>query len=99
MERYLLQDVPIGEQLKKLRLDANLTQEQLAIELQKMGHTSMCREKISQMETGKRNIRVSILKDLKKFYNAKHYDVFSESPPKSDTSEEQKSNTTIWKSN
>lgn len=96
METYVLQDVPIGDCLKKLRKDANLTQEQLAVELQKMGHTSMCREKISRMERGQYSIRISILRDLKKLYNVKHYDVFFE-PLISNTSEEENSNTTIWK--
>lgn len=102
MIEYLLQDGIFGEKLQEIRIEKNLTQEQVAQALRDKGHTTMCREKISQVERGVRNIRVSVLRDLKEIYGLEHYDDFFESPlPNSDSLENKKSekqnNNTIWK--
>lgn len=67
MSKKLKQDISIGENLKNLRKQANLSQEELAAQLQLMG-ISISREMISQMELGSYSIRISILLALKTLY-------------------------------
>jgi len=78
MSYKLIQDVSIGKNLKDLRLKAGLTQEQTAVKLQLMG-LSVSREMLSQMECGKYNIRISILRALKQIYGASFEDIFGDS--------------------
>ena len=84
MDAYLVQDFSIGDNLRRLRLKAGYTQEELAQELQKSGYTTMCREKISRMERGKYSIRISLLRELKKILNVSSYDDFFEKTQSSD---------------
>ncbi len=76
MAERVKQDISIGDNLKRLRKNAGLSQEQLAVKLQVMG-LSVSREMISQMELGRYNIRVSILVALAKIYRVP-YDAFFE---------------------
>ena len=69
------QDLSIGENLRRLRDRAGLTQEQVAAQLQVMG-LAVSREMLSQMERGKYNIRVSELKGLKEIYKVQYEDFF-----------------------
>lgn len=69
------QDLSIGENLRRLRDRAGLTQEQVAAQLQVMG-LAVSREMLSQMERGKCNIRVSELKGLKEIYKVQYEDFF-----------------------
>ena len=52
MSHKLKQDVSIGGNLKRLRLKAGYTQEEVAAKLQTMG-LAVSREMLSQMEQGK----------------------------------------------
>ena len=58
------QDISIGENLKKLRKKAHLSQEEVAAMLELKG-LSVSREMLSQMEQGRYSIRVSVLFVLK----------------------------------
>lgn len=69
MESKLKQDISIGDNLRRLRLRAGLSQEKAAALLQVRG-LSVSREIISQMETGKYSIRISILMAMKDIYQA-----------------------------
>jgi len=69
------QDISIGDNLKRLRKDNGLSQEELASKLQIMG-ISVSREMISQMELGRYNIRVSILVALKQIYKVSFDEFF-----------------------
>lgn len=75
MSKKLKQDISIGENLQRLRNNAGLSQEEVAAKMQLLGF-SISREMISQMETGKYNIRISELLAMKKFYNVDSIDEF-----------------------
>jgi transcriptional regulator with XRE-family HTH domain len=77
MSEKIKQDISIGNNLKALRQNVNLSQEQVAAKLQMMG-LSVSREMLSQMELGRYNIRVSILVALKQIYNATFDDFFKD---------------------
>lgn len=77
MSTNLKQDVSIGENLKKFRKNANLSQEAVAAKLELMGH-SISREIISQMELGRYSIKISVLIALKEIYKVDTFDEFFE---------------------
>jgi len=66
--QYILKDVAIGENIKNLRSAKNLTQSQLVEQVQLMG-SSMSRETLAQIESGRRNIKASDLKVLKEVFD------------------------------
>ena len=84
MDAHLIQDLSIGDNLRRLRIKAGYTQEKLAQELQKSGYTTMCREKISRMERGQYSIRISLLVELKRILEIPSYDSFFENIISSD---------------
>ncbi len=75
MPDRIKQDISIGDNLKRLRKDNGLSQEELASKLQVMG-ISVSREMISQMELGRYNVRVSILVALKQIYKVSFDEFF-----------------------
>lgn len=75
MSTKLKQDISIGENLRELRRTANLSQEQVAAQLQVIG-LPVSREILSQMELGKYSIRISVLLALKNIYNVSIEDFF-----------------------
>lgn len=77
MSSVINQDISIGPNLKALRLRNKLSQENVAAQLQVMGFT-MSREVVSQMESGRHNIRVSILLALKELYHATFDEIFAD---------------------
>ena len=64
MTQRIVQDQNIGQNLKLLRLKADLTQEQVSQKLQLMG-LPMSREIYAQIEMGKHHIPLSVLQGLK----------------------------------
>ena len=77
MSSIINQDISIGSNLKALRLQNKLSQEDVAVKLQVMGFT-MSREIVSQMDLGRHNIRVSVLLALKELYNATFDEIFAD---------------------
>ena len=75
MSERIKQDLSIGDNLRRLRKRAKLSQEEVAAKLQLLG-ISVSREMISQMELGRYNIRVTVLLALKDIYNANMEDFF-----------------------
>jgi transcriptional regulator with XRE-family HTH domain len=75
MSNKIKQDISIGKNLKLLRKNVNLSQEDVAAKLELMG-IPMSREIISQMELGHYSIRVSVLLALKQLYNVTTFDAF-----------------------
>jgi len=73
--QYILKDIGMGENIKKLRSARGLTQNQLVEKVQLMG-SSMSRETLAQIETGRRNIKASDLKVLKIVLNATYDELF-----------------------
>lgn len=71
----LKQDISIGNNLRQLRKNSKLSQEEVAAKLQLMGF-NISREIISQMELGRYNIRISILLALKQIYHVDSFDEF-----------------------
>ena len=75
VSRILYQDISIGKNLRKLRIQAGLSQEEVAVRLQVQGVT-ISREIISQMERGLHGIKISTLIELKKLYRVDTFDDF-----------------------
>lgn len=81
MEAKLKQDISIGENLQRLRKQANLSQSDVARLLQldpRLSDIAISREIISQMEAGKYSIRISVLLTLKDLYHVSSMDEFFE---------------------
>lgn len=70
------QDISIGVNLRRLRVEAGLSQENLAARLQVLG-LPVSREIISQMELGRYSIRVSVLLALKELYHVSFDEFFA----------------------
>ncbi len=79
MSNRIVPDIGIGKNLRRLRKNAGLTQEQVAAKLQLRG-ISVSREMLSQMERDRCNIKVSILLALKEIYRASFEDIFKDLP-------------------
>ena len=77
MSDKIKQDISIGDNLRKLRKNAGLSQSEAAAALQLMG-LPVSREILSQMERGRYNIRVSELCALKEIYGVISFDDFFE---------------------
>jgi len=75
--QYILKDIAIGENIKNLRSAKNLTQSQLVEQIQLLG-SSMSRETLAQIESGRRNIKASDLKVLKDVLSATYDELFSD---------------------
>lgn len=76
MARRLKQDISMGANLRALRLKSELSQEAVVKRLNLMGVPQISREILSQMESGRYSIRISILLALKEIYNASFDDFF-----------------------
>ncbi|MCU7378933.1 helix-turn-helix domain-containing protein [Clostridiales Family XIII bacterium ASD5510] len=75
MSTKIKQDLSIGKNLREMRRNAGLSQEQVAVQLQTLGIPAS-REIISQMELGHYSIRVSVLVALKELYKVSYEDFF-----------------------
>ena len=64
----------MGENLRRLRVDAGLSQEKLCAQLQCRG-CDIGRTTYAKYESGELNIRVSVIMELRKIYNCS-YDAF-----------------------
>lgn len=72
--QWILIDVPLGRNIQTIRIEKNMTQEEVATKLQLMGST-MSRSTLANIETGRRNIKANDLKLLKIIFNVE-YDKF-----------------------
>lgn len=73
--QWFLQDVSIGENLRRLRERTGYSQAQLVAKLQLMG-SNMSRSTYSKIETGARNIRISDFIALKMIYDVDFSEFF-----------------------
>ena len=73
--RYLIQDIPIGQNIQKIRVMKNMTQMDVVAKLQLMG-SNMSRSTLANIESGRRNIKVSDLKALKDLFQVEYGDFF-----------------------
>lgn len=76
MEQKLRRDCFMGINLKKLRLEHNLSQEKLCAELQRRG-CDIGRTTYEKYECGQLNIRISVLIELRKLYDCTYDDFFA----------------------
>lgn len=65
----------MGANLRRLRLDAKLSQEKVCAELQRRG-CDIGRTTYEKYETGELNIRASVIVELRKFYGCSYDDFF-----------------------
>ena len=75
MEQKIRRDRNMGENLRKLRLDHNISQEKLCAELQRRG-CDIGRSTYAKYEAGELNIKASVIIELKKIYNCSYDDFF-----------------------
>ena len=75
MEQKIRRDRNIGDNLRKLRLDHDISQEKLCAELQRRG-CDIGRSTYAKYEAGELNIRASVIIELKKIYNCSYDDFF-----------------------
>ena len=74
--QWFLQDISIGENLRKLREQAGYSQSQLVTKLHLMG-SNMSRSTYSKIKTGTRNIRISDFIALKVIYDVDFSEFFT----------------------
>ena len=65
----------MGDNLRKLRLDHDISQEKLCAELQRRG-CDIGRSTYAKYEAGELNIRASVIIELKKIYKCTYDDFF-----------------------
>ena len=65
----------MGENLKRLRNNAGLSQEKLCAELQRCG-CDLGRTTYAKYESGELNIRISVLVELRKIYKCSYDEFF-----------------------
>jgi len=75
MEQKIRRDRNMGDNLRNLRLDHNISQEKLCAELQRRG-CDIGRSTYAKYEAGELNIRASVIIELKKIYNCSYDDFF-----------------------
>ena len=75
MEQKIRRDRSMGDNLRKLRLDHDISQEKLCAELQRRG-CDIGRSTYAKYEAGELNIRASVIIELKKIYNCSYDDFF-----------------------
>ena len=76
MEQKIRRDRNMGDNLRRLRGDAGLSQEKLCAELQRRG-CDIGRTTYAKYESGELNIKASVIVALKKIYNCTYDDFFS----------------------
>lgn len=75
-EQKLRQDRCMGDNLRRLRMEQELSQEKLCAELQRRG-CDIGRTTYAKYESGELNIRVSVLLELRKLYGCSYDEFFA----------------------
>lgn len=75
--QYILQDIPIGKNIRKIRMRKEMTQMDVITQIQLKGSV-MSRSTLANIETGRRNIKASDLKLLKEIFNVGFDEFFLE---------------------
>ena len=75
MEQKIRRDRNMGDNLRRLRGNAGLSQEKLCAELQRRG-CDIGRTTYAKYEAGELNIRASVIIELKKIYKCSYDDFF-----------------------
>lgn len=77
MEQKIRRDRNMGDNLRRLRNDAGLSQEKLCAELQRRG-CDIGRTTYAKYEAGELNIRASVIIELRKIYKCSYDEFFAE---------------------
>ncbi|MCI5924968.1 MAG: helix-turn-helix domain-containing protein [Oscillospiraceae bacterium] len=75
MNQKIRQDESIGQNLRKLRYQKELSQEKLCAELQQRGY-DIGRSTYAKYESGKLNIPMGLLRTLRNYYQCDYADFF-----------------------
>ena len=75
MEQNIRRDRNMGDNLRRLRADAGLSQEKLCAELQRRG-CDIGRTTYAKYEAGELNIRASVIIELHKIYKCSYDEFF-----------------------
>lgn len=75
MEQKIRRDRNMGDNLRRLRSDAGLSQEKLCAELQRRG-CDIGRTTYAKYEAGELNIRASVIIELHKIYKCSYDEFF-----------------------
>lgn len=75
MNQKIRQDESIGQNLRKLRYQKELSQEKLCAELQRRGY-DIGRSTYAKYESGELNIPIGLLRVLKSYYQCDYADFF-----------------------
>ena len=76
MEQKIRRDRNMGDNLRRLRSDAGLSQEKLCAELQRRG-CDIGRTTYAKYEGGELNIRASVIIELRKIYKCSYDEFFN----------------------
>lgn len=76
MEQKLRRDLNMGDNLRRLRLDYDISQEKLCAELQRRG-CDIGRTTYAKYEAGELNIKVSVIVELRKIYGCSYDEFFA----------------------
>jgi len=77
MEQKIRRDRNMGDNLRRLRNNAGLSQEKLCAELQRRG-CDIGRTTYAKYEAGELNIRASVIIELRKLYACTYDDFFAD---------------------
>ena len=77
MEQKIRSDRNMGDNLRKLRLNHDISQEKLCAELQRRG-CDIGRSTYAKYEAGELNIPASVIIELKKIYKCSYDDFFED---------------------
>ena len=75
MNQMIKRNVVIGHNIRKMRMDGDLTQEELTVKLQLHG-CDISRSTLAKIESGLRNISVEEIETVKMIFNASYEDFF-----------------------
>lgn len=76
MEQIIRRDRNMGSNLRRLRSESGLSQENICAELQRRG-CDIGRTTCAKYESGELNIRASVIIELKKFYKCSYDEFFT----------------------
>ena len=76
LKQYFISDINISENIVKLRKNAGLTQNYVAIQLQTMG-LNISRSRLSMIELNRLNVPISVLVALKIIFKCGYDDFFN----------------------
>ena len=75
MEQKIRRDRNMGDNLRRLRMEKDISQEKLCAELQRRG-CDIGRSTYAKYEAGEPNIKASVIIELRKIYNCSYDEFF-----------------------